>query len=301
MSLILPVAGICGTRKSWATCCERGMDREINRQEQEAAEHEEHREALEPAEIAGGRRRDDEAGRDDDARGLVEAEIVERQADPDEFGDDRQRVEQKEVDDAESAPEPAEPLEDQPRVADAGDRAEPQDHLLIDIEHGDEQRERPQQGEAVGLAGLPVGGERARVVVAGHHDQAGPENCKQRREAALPGVARARHRPGVWCRRRRGCGRHELRRARRPGPARRSEHSSSWVRSFRRRRLGSESADDQSAGVDTGAAATFSFDSREPAGCDRSAPTGRLGPSFKSVSSSGRERRARNGSPLLRR
>ena len=107
------------------------MDQEVDRQEQQAAEHEDHREPLEAAEVAGARRRDDQAGRDDDAPTLLQAEIVERQADADELGDDRQRVEQEEVDDAEGAPELAEPLEDQPCVADAGDRAEAQHHLLV--------------------------------------------------------------------------------------------------------------------------------------------------------------------------
>ena len=177
------------------------------------------------------------AGRDDDARGLVEAEIVERQADADEFGDDRQRVEQEQVDDAEGAPELAEPLEDQPRMADAGDRAEAQHHLLVDVEHRDQQRQRPQQRRAVVLAGLAVGREGAGVVVADHDDEAGAEDREQRGETVLPGVARARRRRAGWCRRRRGCGRYGRRRARRPRPDRRSGHSSSWVRSFRRRRL----------------------------------------------------------------
>ena len=51
-------------------------------------------------------------------------------------------------------------------------------------------------------------------------------------------------------------------------------------------------SDGQSARVGSGAEAALlvEFRKREPAGRDRSAPTGRLGPSFKSVSSAGRER-----------
>ena len=75
-------------------------------------------------------------------------------------------------------------------MADAGDRAEAQHHLLVDVEHGDQQRQRPQQRRAVGLAGLAVGREGARVVVAGHDDQAGAEDGEQGGEAMLPGFAR---------------------------------------------------------------------------------------------------------------
>ena len=46
----------------------------------------------------------------------------------------------KEVDDAEGAPEFAEALEDQPGVPNPGDCTETQHHLLIDIEHRDQQR-----------------------------------------------------------------------------------------------------------------------------------------------------------------
>ena len=169
---------------------ERRMDEKVDRQQQQAAEHQQHREPLEPAEIAGARSGDDEARRDDDACNLVEAEIVERKTDADEFGHDRQRIEQKEVNDAEGAPEPTETLEDQPGVPDAGHCAEAQHHLLIDIEHRDQQRQSPQQGRAIGLAGLTVGGERARVVVAGHHDQARAQDGEQCGETALPAVSR---------------------------------------------------------------------------------------------------------------
>ena len=267
------------------------MDGEGDRQQQQAAEHQEHREPLEPSEIAGARGGDDEAGRDDDARDLVEAEIVEREADADEFGDDRQCVEQKEVDDAESAPEPAEPLEDQPGVPDAGHRAEAQHHLLIDVEHRNQQRQRPQQGRSIGLTGLAIGGERARVIVAGHHDEAGAENGEQRREAAPPGVARgdvavkdgaegAADVADVSGVEHGGLDRLDDMDVHRHGfapfavagsEANPPTISRRGATRERRRLLGSVSG-------------------KEPVGCDRSAPTGRLGPSFNSVSSSGRER-----------
>ena len=66
-----------------------------------------------------------------------------RQGDTDELGHDGQRVENEQVTDAEPAPEPAEPLEDQFGVPDAGDRAQAQHHLLIDVEDRDQQRQRP--------------------------------------------------------------------------------------------------------------------------------------------------------------
>ena len=126
-----------------------------------------------------------------DARRLVEAEIVERERDADELGDDRQTVEQEQVDDAERAPELAEALEDEARVPDAGDGAEPQHHLLIDVENRDQQRHRPQQRRAVILAGLAVGRKCAGVVVAGHDDQPRAENGQKRRKPMLPRFARS--------------------------------------------------------------------------------------------------------------
>jgi hypothetical protein len=90
----------------------------------------------------------------------------------------------KQVTDAEPAPEPAEPLVDQPGVADPGDRAEPDHHLLVDDEHRDEQQQHPEQAVAVVLAGLGVGGHAARVVVADHDDQAGPHDGEERHQPA---------------------------------------------------------------------------------------------------------------------
>ena len=80
--------------------------------------------------------------------------------------------EQEQVDDAEGAPELAEALEDQAGMADAGDGAEAQHHLLVDVEHRHQQQQRPQQRGAVVLAGLGIGAEGAGVVVADHDDEA---------------------------------------------------------------------------------------------------------------------------------
>ena len=76
-------------------------------------------------------------------------------------------------------------------MADAGHRAEAQHHLLVDVEHGNQQQQRPQQRRAVVLPGLGVGAEGAGVIVADHDDEAGTEDREQRLEAVLPSGARA--------------------------------------------------------------------------------------------------------------
>src|SRR5713226_8859300 len=95
---------------------QRRMRPEQHGHEREAAEDEQQREALEAAEIAGAGSGDDDRGGGDYAQFLRQAEIVERQADADELGDDGEGVQEEEIDDAESAPELAEALEDQPRM-----------------------------------------------------------------------------------------------------------------------------------------------------------------------------------------
>src|SRR5580704_18852964 len=82
----------------------------------------------------------DERRGNDHPRGLVEPEVVERQRDADELSDDGERVQEEEVNHAERAPEPAEALEDETSVADAGHGAESQHHLLVDVENRDQQR-----------------------------------------------------------------------------------------------------------------------------------------------------------------
>ena len=124
-----------------------------------------------------------------DAGRLGKAEIIERQRDADELGDDRQGVEEEEIDDAEGAPELAEALEDEPRVPDAGDRAKSQHHLLVHVEHRNQQRQRPHQRGAVVLAGLGIGAEGAGVIVAHHDDEAGAEDREERLDPVLPGQA----------------------------------------------------------------------------------------------------------------
>ncbi len=64
-------------------------------------------------------------------------------------------------------------------IADAGDRTEPEHHLLVHVQHGNKQQERPQQLGAVVLASLAVRRERACIIVADHHDQAGAHDGQQ--------------------------------------------------------------------------------------------------------------------------
>ena len=76
-------------------------------------------------------------------------------------------------------------------MADARDRAEPQHHLLIDVEDGDQQQQRPQQRGAVILTGLGIGAESAGVIVADHDDEARTEDGEKRLEPVPPAVAGA--------------------------------------------------------------------------------------------------------------
>src|ERR1700680_725142 len=111
------------------------MHHDEQRNEQQAEQDETHGETLEPPALAGAGGSYHDPHRNEHSPDLGQSKVLEPQIDPDELGDDRQGIEQEEVDDAESAPELAKTLEDQPRVADAGHRAQPYHHLLLDVEH----------------------------------------------------------------------------------------------------------------------------------------------------------------------
>jgi hypothetical protein len=186
------------------------------------------------------------------------------------------------------------PLEDEARMADAGHRAQAQHHLLVDIENWNQQRHRPEQRRAVILARLAVGREGASVVVAGHDDEAGAEDGKQRRQPMLPSGARADiavkdgSEGAVDVADMRGVENGGLDSV---GNFDIDRHGSSPFAVAGSR---DEPSDDQSARVGAGAEAVFPcrLKEEEPGGRDRAGPTGQLGPSFKSVSSIGRERDA---------
>jgi hypothetical protein len=140
-------------------------------------------EALPTPEAAGDRDRHQARG-EEHGQGRVDAEVDRDLVHPDELGDDGQEVEEEQVADRERAPEPAEALDDQPRVADACHGAQAGSHLLVHNEHGDQQREGPEQADSVILARLGVGGDAAGVVVADHDDQPRAEDGEQGQEAA---------------------------------------------------------------------------------------------------------------------
>jgi hypothetical protein len=75
-------------------------------------------------------------------------------------------------------------------MADTGHGTQADDHLLIYIEHRQHEQQRPEQRIAVILPGLAIGAERACIVVAGHDDEAGPDNGEQRHESCPPALAR---------------------------------------------------------------------------------------------------------------
>jgi hypothetical protein len=166
------------------------MDRQEDRHQKEAAEDEHHREALETAEIAGARGGHDQNGGERHAGFLGDAEIIERQGDADELGDDGQRIEEKKIDDAEGAPELAEAFEDEAGMADPRDRAETQDHLLVHIKNGNQEKQRPQERGAIILPGLGIGAEGAGVIVADHDDETWAENGEKSLEPVLPAFPR---------------------------------------------------------------------------------------------------------------
>ena len=154
--------------------------------DEEVHDHEDEHEALPAPEAARGGDGHQAHGGQGHRDVGADPEVAEGQADPDELGDDGEEVQDEEVAHREGAPEPAEALEDEPGVAHTGDGPEADDHLLVDDEDGDEQRQGPQQGEPVVLAGLGVGGHPAGVVVAHHDDEPGTDDGQQGEEPGRP-------------------------------------------------------------------------------------------------------------------
>ncbi len=159
---------------------DRRVNHDDNGHQQQTCEGQKDGEALEAPKAAGADREHDDGSGNKHAPKLRQAEIAERQADADELGHDRQRIEQEQVDDAEGAPELAEALQDQPGVTDTGDGAETHDHFLVHVENRDQEHQGPQQCGAVVLAGLRISPEGARIVVTDHHDQPGAKDCDER-------------------------------------------------------------------------------------------------------------------------
>ena len=166
-----------------------GIGRKEEREQDQADRDKREHRPLPAGEAAarGDRDQDDPGDRHRNVR--ADVEVLQRERDADELGDDGQEVQDEQVADAEPAPEPAEPLVDEPGVPDAGDRAEPDHHLLVDDQHRDQQQQRPQQAVPVVLPGLRVGGHAAGVVVADHHDQPGAHDSQERDQLALEPAA----------------------------------------------------------------------------------------------------------------
>ena len=81
-------------------------------------------------------------------------------------------------------------------MADAGDRAEADHHLLVDDEHGDQQQQHPEQAGAVVLARRGVDRDPAGVVVPDHDDEAGPHDRGQGEGPPAPAARGAVLLPG---------------------------------------------------------------------------------------------------------
>ena len=148
-----------------------GVRDEEQRHHQQVGEHEQEHRALPEAEdpvaviaISPRPQRHREVLRD--------TEVPEREAHADELGDDDQEVLQEKEAGLKPAPPPAEALDDQPRVANPGHRAEPDDHLLVDDQHRNQQQQDPKQAHPVRLPRLCVGADAPGIVVSHHHDQA---------------------------------------------------------------------------------------------------------------------------------
>jgi len=140
------------------------------------------------AEAARGHDHDQRHRRGRDDHVLGDAEVGGGQGDADELGDDGEEVQQEQVTHGEPAPTAAEAFVDQPGMPHPGDRAEADHHFLVDHQYGDEQQQHPEQGGAVVLPGLGVGGDAAGVVVPDHHDQTGAEDGQQGQQPGLQGA-----------------------------------------------------------------------------------------------------------------
>ena len=158
---------------------DRRVHHEEEGDEQEGSDDQHQAESLEAPEAPRAYCADDGHCSDDHRGDLGQSQVGHRQRDADELGDDGQRIQHEQVDDAECAPELAEALEDEPGVSDAGDGAEAEHHFLADVQHGDQKAQSPHEVRAEVLAGLAVGREGAGVVVADHDDEPRPHDREQ--------------------------------------------------------------------------------------------------------------------------
>ena len=157
----------------------RYMRRKHDRNQQQATEAQEQREALETAKTARACRSHGQQCSNCNTCDLRDAEIVERQADADKFSNDRQAIEDEQIDDTESTPEFAEPFQNESSMANARHCAKAEHHFLVHIEDRHQKQQCPEQRCAVVLSSLSIGGESTGVIISDHDDQAGAEDRQQ--------------------------------------------------------------------------------------------------------------------------
>src|SRR6202051_422404 len=126
------------TRKTMAEVGPWRMDQQEHRHERQAAEHHDQLEPLEAPEVAGAYRGHDHSRGRSESPGLGYAKNAQAEANADELRDQREGIEHEKIDDAEGAPESTEPAQDKFRMTDLGDGAQPQHHLLIHVQDGDQ-------------------------------------------------------------------------------------------------------------------------------------------------------------------
>src|ERR1700694_5124042 len=153
--------------------------------DEQAGEDEDEHRALPATEIPGHRDGDEDQGCKRHNKKATESEVFRRERHSDELGADGQEAQKEQAANGIPAPELAEPLGDQPRVANASDRPEADDHLLVDDEDRHQEDERPEQRVPVVLARLRIRRDPAGVVVADHDDERGAHD-RRKREAPPP-------------------------------------------------------------------------------------------------------------------
>ena len=101
------------------------------------------------------------------------------------FSDQRQPVDDRQIENGEPPPELAEPVEDRLRVAALGNRPQTHGHLLHVIGHRNQDDHGPEQAEAGLGPGLGVGGDAPGVVVGNHRDDARSQGRQEQKRPAV--------------------------------------------------------------------------------------------------------------------
>src|SRR4029077_10817528 len=117
------------------------------------------------------------------------AEYGEGRRHADEFGDQRQPIDNHQVQQREPAPKRSETIEDGFREATLGDGAQAYGHLLDVVGDGDEEQQEPDQVVAVLRPGSRVGRDAARIVIR-HHDDDARAGENEIESNHLPGLAK---------------------------------------------------------------------------------------------------------------